>query len=105
MDMTERCQKVKHEYGGVGWKELTAAEAVQFCDQVGEMEGSVGILVSIGSIPCGLFGTYLIILKWPVSVESSIFCFSEPSLLGVALLCLFGLGTAPDLRDIVIYQK
>lgn len=50
---------------------------------------------------CALVDPYLIMLKCPVSADNSILCFSEPSLLGVALLCLSGPETVPDLRDML----
>ena len=50
-------------------------------------------------------GTCRIMLKCPVSADSSIFCFSEPSLGSVTLPCLSGPGTAPDLRDIVVQEE
>jgi hypothetical protein len=39
-DMTGRCEKLKRNCGKRGRGALTAAEPVQFCDQVGEVEGS-----------------------------------------------------------------
>jgi hypothetical protein len=45
---------------------------------------------------------YLIKLKCPVSADSSIFCFSEPSLPGAALFAFSGPATAPDLRDMSV---
>jgi hypothetical protein len=40
MDMTGRCENVKPNGGKKGRGRFTAAEPVQFCDQIGEVESS-----------------------------------------------------------------
>lgn len=67
------------------------------------MKGSATMVNSGPMSP--LVPTYLIMLKCPVSVDNSIFCFSEPSSFGRALLCMSGLEAAPDLRDMVMPDK